>query len=331
MDRCQADGGVSGMKRTVQLVWCGLAGHSAPECLRGHAAVARHGRSRPGHRARQRSCYAGEYPVAGSLCPHWRSRRSVACVRRVFPRRALRLRLRPRRRAYQDRPARSPHRQAHHAVGQCHRRLDLAGRPHRRGAELHAGRHQGLRRRHAGTARRSAGRVRAGQVLQGRGPGRRSRQQVRLRPVRRRRDLGHRLFRSEAAGDKALSRPGCSPTTAGDAGWAPFPGRPVRRGRHRLLDLWQPEKGARKILEKYGRGEEKLPVFKMPHLRGWSVAAGRAWLPAIGRHEVLVADATTWKETGGSRSRASRCSSWPVRTAARYGSISPSRTTAGCR
>jgi protein NirF len=62
--------------------------------------------------------------------------------------------------------------------------------------------------------------------------------------------------------------------------------------------LWQPEKGARKILEKYGRGEEKLPVFKMPHLRGWSVAAGRAWLPAIGRHEVLVADAATWKETG---------------------------------
>ena len=65
-----------------------------------------------------------------------------------------------------------------------------------------------------------------------------------------------------------------------------------------MLDLWQTEKGARKILEKYGRGEEKLPVFKMPHLRGWSVAAGRAWLPAIGRHEVLVADAATWQETG---------------------------------
>jgi DNA-binding Lrp family transcriptional regulator len=39
-------------------------------------------------------------------------------------------------------------------------------------------------------------------------------------------------------------------------------------------------------------------VFKMPHLRGWSLAAGRAWLPAIGRHEVLVADAATWQETG---------------------------------
>jgi protein NirF len=65
-----------------------------------------------------------------------------------------------------------------------------------------------------------------------------------------------------------------------------------------LLDLWQPEKGARKILSGYGRGEEKLPVFKMPHLRGWSMAQGKAYLPAIGRHEVLVVDATNWKEVG---------------------------------
>lgn len=65
-----------------------------------------------------------------------------------------------------------------------------------------------------------------------------------------------------------------------------------------LLDLWQPQKGARKILENYGRGEEKLPVFKMPHLRGWSVAQGKAYLPAIGRHEVLVVDVATWREVG---------------------------------
>ncbi|MBK9446387.1 MAG: protein nirF [Betaproteobacteria bacterium] len=65
-----------------------------------------------------------------------------------------------------------------------------------------------------------------------------------------------------------------------------------------LLDLWQPEKGAMKILEGYGRGEEKLPVFKMPHLRGWSMAQGKAYLPAIGRHEVLVVDGISWKEVG---------------------------------
>ena len=93
------------------------------------------------------------------------------------------------------------------------------------------------------------------------------------------------------------------------AGAQPYDGLVSPDGRHylaglfgedgiALLDLWRPEQGARKILERYGRGEEKLPVFKMPHLRGWSLAAGRAWLPAIGRHEVLVADAATWQETG---------------------------------
>jgi protein NirF len=65
-----------------------------------------------------------------------------------------------------------------------------------------------------------------------------------------------------------------------------------------LLDLWQTERGSRKILAGYGRGEEKLPVFKMPHLRGWTVAQGRAYLPAVGRHEVLVVDVATWQEVG---------------------------------
>jgi protein NirF len=65
-----------------------------------------------------------------------------------------------------------------------------------------------------------------------------------------------------------------------------------------LLDLWNPERGSRKILAGYGKGEAPLPVFKMPHLRGWSIAGGRAWLPAIGRHEVLVVDTTSWEEVG---------------------------------
>ena len=34
----------------------------------------------------------------------------------------------------------------------------------------------------------------------------------------------------------------------------------------------------------------------MPHLRGWAVAGREAWLPAIGRHEVLVADTERWAE-----------------------------------
>ncbi|AKU13498.1 heme biosynthesis protein [Azoarcus sp. CIB] len=63
-----------------------------------------------------------------------------------------------------------------------------------------------------------------------------------------------------------------------------------------MLDLWQSAQGVRTILPGYGRGEQALPVYKMPHLRGWAVAAGRAYLPAIGRHEVLVVELGSWKE-----------------------------------
>ncbi|MDD5298439.1 MAG: cytochrome D1 domain-containing protein [Rhodocyclaceae bacterium] len=92
-------------------------------------------------------------------------------------------------------------------------------------------------------------------------------------------------------------------------GKEPYDGLVTPDGRHylaglfgedgvALLDLWHPEQGARKILEGYGKGQEKLPVYKMPHLRGWSVAGRHAYLPAVGRHEVLVVDTETWKETG---------------------------------
>ncbi|NAW34402.1 cytochrome D1 domain-containing protein [Halomonas alimentaria] len=61
-----------------------------------------------------------------------------------------------------------------------------------------------------------------------------------------------------------------------------------------MLDLWHPEQGVTRILPDYGRGEERLPVYKMPHLEGWTLAGDEAWLPAVGRHEVLVADSDDW-------------------------------------
>jgi protein NirF len=64
-----------------------------------------------------------------------------------------------------------------------------------------------------------------------------------------------------------------------------------------LIDLWAAQPQARKILSGYGRGQEPLPVYKMPHLRGWAVAGRHAYLPAIGRREVLVVDTETWQET----------------------------------
>lgn len=65
-----------------------------------------------------------------------------------------------------------------------------------------------------------------------------------------------------------------------------------------LIDLWAEAPAPRRILSGYGRGEQPLPVYKMPHLRGWAVAGRRAYLPAIGRHEVLVVDTETWAEVG---------------------------------
>ncbi|KAA3626491.1 MAG: protein nirF, partial [Proteobacteria bacterium] len=65
-----------------------------------------------------------------------------------------------------------------------------------------------------------------------------------------------------------------------------------------MLDLWHPERGVRRVLPDYGKGEQKLPVYKMPHLEGWAVAGSRAFVPAVGAHQVLVIDLDTWEEAG---------------------------------
>lgn len=65
-----------------------------------------------------------------------------------------------------------------------------------------------------------------------------------------------------------------------------------------LLDLWNLDEGVRRILPSYGKGEQKLPVYKMPHLEGWAVAGDRAFIPAVGHKEVLVVDRGSWEEVG---------------------------------
>jgi len=62
------------------------------------------------------------------------------------------------------------------------------------------------------------------------------------------------------------------------------------------LDLWHTEKGVARIMDQYGKGEQKLPVFKMPHLEGWAMAGNTAFLPAVGHHEVLAVDSLSWQE-----------------------------------
>ncbi len=63
-----------------------------------------------------------------------------------------------------------------------------------------------------------------------------------------------------------------------------------------VLDLWHPEKGVKRILDNYGRGSKKMPVYKMPHLEGWAMTEDYAFLPAVGRNTVLVVNRHNWKQ-----------------------------------
>ncbi len=64
------------------------------------------------------------------------------------------------------------------------------------------------------------------------------------------------------------------------------------------LDLWQDPPTPISVLPGYGRGQQELPVYKMPHLEGWALADGEFVLPAVGHHEVLWVDAGDFRETG---------------------------------
>ena len=116
------------------------------------------------------------------------------------------------------------------------------------------------------------------------------------------------LFDADEIRIADLSQPGAPRITRFEnIGRQPYDALVTPDGRHyiaglfgedglALIDLWAKEPKVRRILAGYGRGEQKLPVFKMPHLRGWAVAGRHAWLPAIGRHEVLVVDTESWQE-----------------------------------
>ncbi len=92
-------------------------------------------------------------------------------------------------------------------------------------------------------------------------------------------------------------------------GKLPYDGNVTPDGRHYLaglfgedgvahVDLWHSPLRAERILDHYGRGEEKLPVYKMPHLEGWAAAGDHLLIPAVGRHELIAVDLRTFKEIG---------------------------------
>ncbi|MHB9100398.1 MAG: cytochrome D1 domain-containing protein [Sulfuricella sp.] len=65
-----------------------------------------------------------------------------------------------------------------------------------------------------------------------------------------------------------------------------------------LLDMWNMEAGVKRVMNAYGKGEQKLPVYKMPHLEGWAATGNELLVPAVGRHEVMVIDQNKWAEAG---------------------------------
>lgn len=92
-------------------------------------------------------------------------------------------------------------------------------------------------------------------------------------------------------------------------GKLPYDGNVTPDGRHYLaglfgedgvvhVDMWQQPLKATRILSGYGRGEEPLPVYKMPHLEGWAAVGDRLMIPAVGRHELLAIDSRSFTELG---------------------------------
>ena len=64
------------------------------------------------------------------------------------------------------------------------------------------------------------------------------------------------------------------------------------------LDLWDETPEPIRVLPNYGRGQQEMPVYKMPHLEGWAHTGAEFVLPAVGHHEVLWIDSATLKEIG---------------------------------
>jgi len=96
-------------------------------------------------------------------------------------------------------------------------------------------------------------------------------------------------------------------TKLGDVGVNPYDGVLSSDGRTYLIglfgekgvvaiDLWDDAPKPVRFLQDYGKIEDDLPVYKMPHLQGWAFTDGQFVLPAVGQHELLWVDSDTLQE-----------------------------------
>ena len=89
-----------------------------------------------------------------------------------------------------------------------------------------------------------------------------------------------------------------------DAGVTPYDALITPEGRYYLVgflgsnwmglvDTWRLD-GVRPIMAEQGRDEDNVPLWKIPHLKGWAVAGDLAFLPALKREVALVYSTRDW-------------------------------------
>jgi protein NirF len=89
-----------------------------------------------------------------------------------------------------------------------------------------------------------------------------------------------------------------------DVGVTPYDALITPEGRHYLVgflgsnwmgvvDTWRLD-GVRRILAEQGQGSEEVPLWKIPHLKGWALAGDLAFLPALKREVALVYSTRDW-------------------------------------
>lgn len=62
-----------------------------------------------------------------------------------------------------------------------------------------------------------------------------------------------------------------------------------------VLDTWEMEGVKRILTQKEGQQAQDVPLWKIPHLKGWAIAGNLAVLPALKREWALVYNTDTWE------------------------------------